>query len=199
MVHAIRNIGGIAPGDYVAVQGVGPVGLFGVILALESGASKVIALDKNPDRLRIAKSLGATYTINTEEFRTQEDRIEMILELTDGRGADVVLECSGVPSAFQEGVLMCRDSGKYAEVGHYTDRGEIPINPHHITRKQLKIFGSWGMAPRDYFNALRIIRSKWRKYRLNELVSHRFALEDATKALEIVESGEPTKAAIVPS
>ena len=198
MVHAIESIEGIEPGDFVVVQGVGPVGLFGVILALESGASRIIVIDKNPERLKVAKSLGADYLINLEELSEQKERVEKVIELTDGVGADVVLECSGNPEAFQEGILLCRDSGKYAEVGHYTDKGAIAINPHHITRKQLKIYGSWGMAPRHYFKALRIIEHKWKKYRLNEVVSHKFALKDATKALKMVEEGKVIKAVILP-
>lgn len=198
MVHAIENIGGIEPGDYVVIQGAGPVGLFGVILALESGASRIIVIDKNLNRLRIAKKLGADYLINIEELNNQKDRIEKVMELTDGIGADVVLECSGSPEAFQEGILLCRDSGKYAEIGHYTDKGPIAINPHYITKKQLKIYGSWGMAPRHYFKALRIIKHTGKKYRLDEIISHKFALKDATKALKMVEDGEVIKAVILP-
>ncbi|MEM3506327.1 MAG: zinc-binding dehydrogenase [Candidatus Bathyarchaeia archaeon] len=198
IVHAIENVGGIEPGDFVAIQGAGPVGLFGVILALESGASRVIVIDKNLKRLQIAKNLGADYLINIEELSEQKDRIEKVMELTDGVGADIVLECSGNPEAFQEGILLCRDSGKYAEIGHYTDKGAIAINPHHITRKQLKIYGSWGMAPRHYSKALKIIERIWKKYRLNEIVSHKFSLKDATKALEMVEEGKVIKALILP-
>ncbi|MEM2896324.1 MAG: zinc-binding dehydrogenase [Candidatus Bathyarchaeia archaeon] len=198
MVHAIENIGGIDPGDYVVVQGAGPVGLFGVVLASESGASRIIVTDKNSERLKIAKKLGADHSINLEELRDRESRIEKLMELTDGIGADVVLECSGNPEAFQEGILLCRDSGKYAELGHYTDKGSIEINPHHITRKQLRIHGSWGMAPRHYFKALRIIKRTWKKYGFDEIISHRFDLKDATEALRMVEEGKVVKAAILP-
>ena len=67
-----------------------------------------------------------------------------------GRGADVVLECTGVPSAVAEGFELARRNGKYLVLGQYTDRGPTPINPHVITRKQLKVYGSWAFAEAHY-------------------------------------------------
>jgi threonine dehydrogenase-like Zn-dependent dehydrogenase len=63
-------------------------------------------------------------------------------------GADVVLECVGIPAAVPEGMEMCCDGGKYLVLGHYCDAGSVPFNPQVITRKQLQVFGSWSSEPR---------------------------------------------------
>ncbi|MBI2185372.1 MAG: zinc-binding dehydrogenase [Thaumarchaeota archaeon] len=197
-VHAFENAGGMHHGENVVIQGAGPVGLFSLVLALEGGASKVIVLDQVQSRLEAAKKMGADHVLNISDFENSEQRVAKVHELTNGIGADMVVECSGNPKAVQEGWLMCRDSGRYLEVGHYTDRGEAPLNPHIITRKQLKITGSWGMAPRHYLHALRVIEKVWSKYGLNQLVGRKFPLEDSTQALEAVEKGEVVKAVITP-
>ncbi len=197
-VHAFEKAGGVRHGETVVIQGAGPVGLFSLILALEGGSSRTIVWDKVPGRLSVAKKMGADYVLNTADFEKSEDRVAKVQELTDGLGADMVVECTGSPSVVQEGWLTCRDSGRFVEVGHYTDRGETPLNPHIIVRKQLRITGSWGMAPRHYLHALRVVAKVWSKYGLNSLIGKRFPLDDATSALEAVETGAVVKAVITP-
>ncbi|MFQ5763055.1 MAG: zinc-binding dehydrogenase [Candidatus Bathyarchaeia archaeon] len=197
VVHAAERAGGVMPGDNVVIQGAGPVGLFSLILALESGAHRTVVLDAIPSRLSVALSFGATQTIDISKL-AQAERVQSVIDATDDLGADVVFECTGAPEAFAEGILMCRDAGKYVEVGQYTDRGETAVNPHHITRKQIVISGSWAMLPRHYYRALRIIQQNWRKYGLDKLVTHRFNLDPADEALRVVERGEAVKSVVVP-
>ncbi len=110
-VHAFQSAGGIVPGETIAIQGAGPVGLFSLILALESGASKIIMLDPLENRLHASKSIGADYCLSFQDYSTPHERVAKIHELTDGLGADVVIECSGSPESVQEGWKMCRDRG----------------------------------------------------------------------------------------
>ena len=197
MIHGL-DVVGIKAGEDVVIQGSGPVGLFGLVLAKESGASKVIIIDSEESRLKTAKDLGADYTMNLVDYATPKDRIQKVLELTDGLGADAVLECTGNPQALEDGLLMCKDNGRYLVAGHFTDKGTAQINPHIITRKQLKIFGSWGMAPRHYHKALRILEKVNYKYHLERLITHTFPVEKAQDAFDAVENRKVVKAVFKP-
>jgi threonine dehydrogenase-like Zn-dependent dehydrogenase len=142
-LHAIDRAQ-IQIGDVVAVQGCGPVGLSIAILALLSGAGQVIAIDKYESRLAVARSFGVDDVIAIDE-QAPRQHIERVLELTRDRGADVTIEATGVPVAFKEGIEMTRDGGRYVVVvGHYTNTGEIPINPHlEINQLHVLIAEKW--------------------------------------------------------
>ena len=196
MSHGL-DVVGIQAGEDIVIQGAGPVGLFGLILAKESGASRIIVTDSVKSRLEVAKQMGADYTINIDDLPTPQERVQKILELTDGLGADVVLECTGNPHSLDDGLLMCKDNARYLVAGHFTDKGTTQINPHIITRKQLKILGTWGMAPRHY-KALKILEKTHRKYGLEKLITHKFPLDKAQEAYDAVENRTAVKAVFKP-
>lgn len=134
--HAIEQAQ-IRLGDTVVVQGCGPVGLNAVILAQLVGALKVIVVGAPKLRLDLAREFGADAVINIETT-SPEQRLAAVQELTQGRGADVVIEATGVPEAVREGMAMTRDAGTYVVVGQYTDNGEVAINPHlDLNKKHL--------------------------------------------------------------
>ncbi|HJX23697.1 MAG TPA: zinc-binding dehydrogenase [Candidatus Bathyarchaeia archaeon] len=197
IIHGIEVVG-VEAGDSVAIQGAGPIGLFALALAKESGASTTVVIDSVKERLEVAREMGADFLINTNDAISPQERVQRVLDLTDGIGADVVLECTGSPNALDDGLLMCRDSGRYLVVGHFTDRGTTAVNPHLITRKQLKIYGSWGMAPRHYYKALKILRTIHRKYHFEKLITHTFSIEKAQDAFETVENRKAVKAVFKP-
>src|SRR5690606_18339778 len=101
-IHGVERTG-IDWQDTVVVQGAGPVGISALAVAKSAGASRVIVLGAPAARLEMAKQFGADHTINIEEVKTPEARIEAIRQLTGGYGADVVLECVGHPSVITEG------------------------------------------------------------------------------------------------
>jgi len=184
--------------ETVVIQGSGPVGLFASILARESGASKVIMIGAPEKRLQYARELGVDHTINILEVPDPQERVNMVMELTDNIGADVVYECTGVPSAITEGIQLLRDSGRYCEIGMYSDRGPVPLNPHIITRKQLKIYGVWGWQTKQLYKTLRFVERIKDRYPLAKAITHRFGLEEATDALKTVEELKGIKVVITP-
>ena len=122
----------------------------------------------------------------------------IVLEATGGHGADLVVECVGYPSAVPEGLELCRDGGTYLVLGQYADAGNVLMNPHTITRKQLKVIGSWAFEPRHVNQAINFLdRTHWKKLFARE-VSHRFPLQKASEALETVRQHRSAKAVIVP-
>jgi len=198
IIHGLERIGHIKVGDIVVIQGSGPVGISGLIIARESGASKVIVIGAPRSRLELAKKFGADYTIDIEEVRDQGNRVKQILELTDGLGADIVLECAGVPSAVKEGIDMVRDGGKYLILGHYANSGTIDINPHFITKKQISIFGSWSSEPRHLVFGVKLMERIYKKYPFEEMISKTFPLEKVNDAIELMKHGKVMKSVIVP-
>jgi D-arabinose 1-dehydrogenase-like Zn-dependent alcohol dehydrogenase len=108
---------GIVLGDSVVIQGAGGLGLYAAAVAREMGAGPIIVLDKMQDRLELAKAFGADHVINVEALDWPQ-RLEVVKQLTDGRGADVVAEFVGSPAVVQEGLEMLRYGGRYLWIGN---------------------------------------------------------------------------------
>ena len=151
-LHAVDRAE-IRIGDTVVVQGSGPVGINAAILARLSGAGRVIVVDRVAHRLTAAARLAADETVCFDD-----DPVAEVLELTQGRGADITIEATGAPTAVKQGLQMTRDGGRYVIVGHYTDHGEVGINPHtEINRKHLDIRGCWGSDFSHFYRMVQVL------------------------------------------
>ena len=185
-------------GDVVVIQGSGPVGLAALAVSLQSGASKVVVIGAPQRRLDFAREFGAHAVISVEEATTPEARRKLVFDQIGPYGADVVVECVGRPSAVPEGWELCRDGGKYLVLGQYANAGEVPMNPHVITRKQLQVIGSWGFEPRHVDAALKLLENKHWQTRFAEEVTDRYSLLQANDALEKARLGNGGKTVITP-
>ena len=185
-------------GDVVVIQGSGPVGLAALAVSLQSGASKVVVVGAPQRRLDFAREFGAHAVISVEEATTIEARRKLVFDQIGPYGADVVVECVGRPSAVPEGWELCRDGGKYLVLGQYANAGEVPMNPHVITRKQLQVIGSWGFEPRHVDAALKLLENKHWQTRFAEEVTDRYSLLQANDALEKARLGNGGKTVITP-
>ena len=96
-------------------------------------------------RLQLATEFGVAAVISVEDVTDVAARRERVAAEVRPYGANVVIECVGRPQAVPEGWELCRDGGKYLVLGQYADAGEVMVNPHTITRKQLQIFGQLGI------------------------------------------------------
>jgi len=188
---------GYGLGRSVVVQGVGPIGLLVVAAAKIAGAGKVIAVDMVDDRLEMGERLGVDHIIDMRTFNSSRERVEEVERLTQGLGADVVVECAGVPAAVPEGINMTRRGGKFVEVGHYTDPGSVEVNPHIICMKDMDILGSWAYPPTQFDTALQTLRRGMETLPLADIVTHRFKVTEAEKAIQTVKSRKGIKMAIV--
>jgi L-iditol 2-dehydrogenase len=115
-LHGIKLIG-VTPGGTVAVYGPGPIGLCAMQIARGLGARNVVMVGRG-HRLKVAGEMGADYIVDFEK----EDPVKRILEITEGFGADEVLECSGGTETPQQGVDSVRKGGKISLLGFYEDR-----------------------------------------------------------------------------
>ena len=105
--------GTVKPGDTVAVVGAGPVGLAAIMTAKLYGPGRIIAIDLAEARLERAREFGADETINN----SSENAVERVMEVTDGLGADVVMEAVGVPATFELCTELVRPGGRVANIG----------------------------------------------------------------------------------
>jgi threonine dehydrogenase-like Zn-dependent dehydrogenase len=196
-IHGLERMG-LEWGDSVVIQGSGPVGLSALAIAKSSGAANVIVIGGPAPRLELARTFGADHVIDIEEIADSATRLERVRSLTNGLGADAVIECVGAPAVVPEGFEMCREGGKYLVLGHYGDAGATPINPHVITRKQLTIYGSWASEPRHMAAAIKFLGSQGERFPFHQLVSHRFPLDRAFEALQTTAQWASSKSVIVP-
>ena len=132
---AIRA-GGFKWGDTVVIQGSGPIGILAIAAAQEMGAGRVICVGApESPRLALARRFGAEATVNIDEFQTPDARIKRIRDIVGGFGADLVMDCTGHPSAGPEGIEFLRDGGSDVEMGQFTDAGSIMTSWHRICAK----------------------------------------------------------------
>jgi len=196
VVHGLR-VAPVRLGDTVVVQGAGPVGMAAAMLARLAGAGQVILVGGPAQRLAVARELDlAGAYVDIFETTDPADRVESVRALTTrGRGADQVFECTGVPSAVAEGIGMCRPAGTLLVLGQYTDAGPTPINPHLITRKQLRVLGSWAFSGTDHLDYLAAVPRLRERFDLGRLVAT-YPLAEVGRALADARAGRVPKAAL---
>jgi L-iditol 2-dehydrogenase len=169
--------------DTVVAMGVGPLGMCFLMKARMLGAGTIIAVDLSSYRLEMARKLGADYTINAAETTTA-DRMRFVRDLTHGRGADVVIECAGVPQVIPECLDLLRIGGMLVEAGNFSDLGDVAISPHrHLCSKNVRIIGVGGEEGASYGPSMRQLLRYMRHYPVREFVSHRFRLDDVQAAV----------------
>jgi len=184
--------------DTVVVLGTGPLGMCFVMKARMLGAGTVVAIDLSDYRLDFARRLGADVILNARQTSGVE-RLARVRELTHGRGADVVIECAGVPEAVREGLEMLRVGGLLVEAGNFSDMGEISLSPHrHLCAKNVRILGVGGEEPAAYGRSMRQMVRYQRHYPLREFVTHRFGLRQVEAAMQKSMAADSMKVVIDP-
>jgi threonine dehydrogenase-like Zn-dependent dehydrogenase len=194
--HAL-DLAPVTVGDTVVILGPGPLGAFAAALARAAGAERVIVIGGTPERLALCARLGATHTLD-RHAATAAQRLEIVRELTHGRGADLVLEASGSVAAASEALDLVRVGGSLALVGFGTPVGPMSLEPfEQIVRRNVRVQGVWVSDVRHTLRAISVVRQH--REALAELVTHRFALQEATAALQAVEARDAAKVVLEPS
>ncbi len=179
--------------ESVVVYGIGPLGMCHLIKARLMGAGRVFAIDRFPSRLERAGAFGATDVLNASEL-SGEELVARVREATGGRGADIVLDCSGVPETFVSSLHMVRVGGTVVEAGAFVDMGPVAINPNaDICTKNVNVLGIGGETAESYLPAMELMARNLDRLPLESFVSHRLPLEEAQRALELAQSDEAMK------
>ncbi|SDY86960.1 zinc-binding dehydrogenase [Herbiconiux ginsengi] len=188
----------LAAGSIIVVQGAGGLGLYAVAVAKERGA-EVVVIDGVPERLALAERFGADHVIDMTEHTTTEERVARVLELTGGRGADVVLEVTGVSAAFPESIALARTGGEVVSVGNLTvgEGFEIALSPGVITRKNLRVQGVLRYDPWYLHRALEFLVRTRERFPFEALTKQAHSFDDLADAIRDGESRSVARASIV--
>jgi L-iditol 2-dehydrogenase len=196
-LHAVERAE-IMLGDTVLVLGAGPVGLSTIAFATLRGARRVLCIGAPANRLGFARRMGADGTLDFT-ICTERVRSDWILQQTEGRGADVTIECTGAPEAVAQAMRFTRDAGRVVIVGQYTDHGGVSFNPHaELNRKHLDVRGCWGSDYSHFHRAVDMLRTARAATLWSQLKLERYPLSRVDEAMDAVAAGRVIKALVVP-
>jgi threonine dehydrogenase-like Zn-dependent dehydrogenase len=195
-----QDIGMFPPGSTVAIQGSGPIGVLAIAAAKEMGAERVVTVGApEKPRLELARRFGADATVDIERHASAESRVGAVREIVGGFGADLVMDCSGHPSAGPEGIEMLRDGGTYIEMGQFTDAGAINTNWHRICTKDITILGSWAFTADDISLGTRMLYRARERYPFRDMQTRfPFSEKGIAEAIANAQAMRCVKATIVP-
>ena len=190
---------GLSMGETVVIQGAGGLGLYASAIAKEKGA-KVVVIEGAAERMKFAGAFGADHLIGLKEFPTVEERLEQVKKITGSDGADVVLEVTGVPSAFAEALQLVRIGGRVIEIGNILigPQFEVSFSPGLITRKAILVQGVVRYDPWYLHRSLQFLEKNQAKYPFEKFSDREYDLGEAREALERSEKRSIARAIIAP-
>jgi L-iditol 2-dehydrogenase len=184
----------LVAGDFVVVQGPGPIGLLAAMVARAAGASEVAIIGTPGDvdlRLRKAAELGFGKLINIGE----KDPVEAVRTLTGGRGADIVVECSGSPRAIPITVELVRKRGKICVIG-LTGGRKVELDWDKFAFKVVDVIFNLSTAYTSWDRSISLIASG--KVPAQEVITHREPLENWEKVFDDIENLRALKGLMMP-
>ncbi|MEM3684076.1 MAG: zinc-binding dehydrogenase [Conexivisphaerales archaeon] len=189
---AVVNQASLKEGENAAVIAVGGVGLNILQISKYYGASKIIAVDVNEDKLAKAKELGATHILNSRSSNV----VEEIMEITEGFGVDVAFEALGRPETIQYAFNSVRDGGRTVVVGIAGQKKTVEIDITRLVRRGIKVIGSYGARTRkDMPEVIKLAETG--VLNLKGIVTKKFSLEEAAEAYSELKEGKIVGRAIV--
>ena len=186
VVHALFERSKILPEDVVVVLGPGAIGLMAVQVAKLMGARVIVggtSLDQQ--RLIVAKNIGADHGLNIEK----DDIHGFINDLTEGKGANVVLECSGAPPAVEMGLDLLKKRGTFTQIG--LSARPLSVTFDKICFKEVDLFGSLSKTNFSWRKTLNLLSSK--VVDVKPLVTHILNLGEWETAFRIAREKEGLK------
>jgi L-iditol 2-dehydrogenase len=171
-------------GDAVAIVGAGPIGLLHLLTVKKMGAKKAIIIDLVQERLNFAEKLGADEAVNAGKV----DAVETVRQLTDGYGADVVIEAIGLPATWEQALKLVRKGGTVLEFGGCPPGTEIKLSTELLHYGEVTVLGAFHTTPLHFRKALNLIAS--RTVDVRPLVTRKMRLEDIKEAFEILSTSK---------
>jgi threonine dehydrogenase-like Zn-dependent dehydrogenase len=185
-------------GETVVIQGAGGLGLYAIAVARERGAGRIIVVDGVRERLEVAAMFGADDFVDLQDLPSPGQRVRRVRELTDGWGADVVMEVGGFPSITEEGLQMVSSGGRYVEIGNISPGLVYSADPALWVSQNITIHGNNHYARRHLAEALSLLGRTRTKYPYDKIVSHKFPLEQINEAFVQQNSGVITRSSLIP-
>src|ERR671920_2197247 len=172
---AVKN-GNLTPNDNVVIVGTGGLGLMAIQLAKAITGSRIIALDRDDEKLKAAKENGADDIINS----TKEDAVKAVMELTNRMGADAVIDFVNASSTVEVDMNFLRRRAKLVLVGLFG--GELKLNLITMPTRSYKLIGSYTGSMNDLIELVSLAK----RGIIKPIISNKFKLDEATKALTML-------------
>jgi L-iditol 2-dehydrogenase len=193
VIHAHRRLN-ISIEDTVAVIGAGPIGSFHGIVSQVQGAQKVFMLDVSPERLTYQKTFGFDDYITVDK---EGGHIEKVKELTEGRGADVVIVACGAAQAQADALEIAAKAGRIEYFGGLPKSNPFAtLDTNLIHYKEIVVTGSFSETITDFEISHKLVQGG--RIPGDKLVTHEVKLENITDAFGLIESGESLKVSVLP-
>ena len=190
-VHIVKQAD-IKPGQTVVVMGAGPVGLLCCAVAKAYGASKVVSVDIQQNRLDFAKEFAATHTFTPERVSAEENAARLLKETGLVGGADAVIDASGAEPSIQTSLHVVRRGGVYVQGGMGKPDITFPIMA--LCTKEVTAKGSFRYGSGDYKLAVEFVSSG--KVDVKKLITGTVKFEEAEEAFKSVKAGKGVKVLI---
>lgn len=185
---AVWRTAGVRQGDRVAIVGCGGVGLSALLAAVAVGAEPIVAVDAAPQKLEVARSFGATATV---EWQGSPEATAEAVRDASGGGVDYAIEATGRAEAMEAAFLSTRKRGAAVLIGIPRAEATLSLPAVTIPRMERRILGSiYGSTKpeRDFSETLDLFREG--RLPLDRLISHRLPLEEAERGFELMQSGD---------
>lgn len=190
-IHAVSESAGICASDVVVISGPGPIGLLALQVARGEGAFAIICgTSGDEERLAVGKQVGADIAINVQE----KDPLRIVREVSEGYGADVVVECAGVASSASQCLRLVRKGGKFIQMGLFGK--PVQIDLEQVVYKELNMIGSFSHVSSCWRKATRLLEQK--KVMLEPLISDKLPLNQWKKGFEKTERHQGLKLLLYP-
>jgi len=194
VVQDVLERGRIEPNDFVVINGPGPIGLMCVMAARIGGAGSIVVIGASSDedsRLPLAKELGANAVIVAD----RQDAVQAVLDLSQGRGADVVIEASGAAPAIKASVSMIRKMGRITAIG-LTGRDEVPFPWDAAMAKVCTVVFNMSTAFSCWDRTIGLVAAK--RLDVNKIISDVVPLQDWERMFQEVENKRALKVLLIP-
>jgi len=179
-VHCLDKAA-IKPGETVAIIGAGIMGQILIQMIKNSGASKLIVISRSEWKLELAIKFGATHTIKSESCSQVK---EEILDLTNGRGVDVVIEAVGKIETVEESFSLVKKGGRIIIFGFSPEGKEAKFIPFNFLSREITLLSSW-VNPYTFPRALQILSSE--RLEIKSLISMKLKLDEINKGFQAME------------
>jgi L-iditol 2-dehydrogenase len=181
VVNGMNDVAQVNLGSTAVIIGPGPLGLFSAEVLKSKGVNEILVVGVGIDvfRLEIAAKLGYK-SLNSEQASPQDE----VKKMTDGYGCDIVVVSAGAPAALRSAVSLVAKGGQIIVLGIFPE--EVPIAASDLVRRQVALKGSYGSSWKHYEQAISLVKNE--KVRAADIVTHRFALDQAQEAFQMAKA-----------
>ncbi|MBM3811090.1 MAG: zinc-binding dehydrogenase [Acidimicrobiia bacterium] len=177
IVHMLELVN-IRVGDTVVVLGTGPIGLLAAALARQAGAGRVITADRVAHRVRLARQTGVDVALDM----SKESIVDAVMDVTKGRGAEVVIDAAGAPETIQAGLALAAAAGQFVLLGIPSQKN-FPVDLHTAMAKELRI----QTIKRSNHRGAEAIRLLADGRIPESIITHRMPIDNTPEAFELLE------------